>query len=134
LLNGLLDVDKIETAVMSANPHLTPFEQECLEESLQRFKTFMEESTESQSIIASMVENYVNSNDTAFGAYNFRLTKPETFDEIPIEEEYEEPPEYFKSFRSDELIKKSNTSKNSKSSNKKSNFGSKVSSLNESFN
>jgi hypothetical protein len=50
-----------------------------------------------------MVENYVNSNETAFGAYNFKLTKPETYDEIPVQEEYEEPAEFIRSFLSSDL-------------------------------
>jgi hypothetical protein len=81
-----------------------------------------------------MVENYVNSNETAFGAYNFKLTKPETYDEIPVQEEYEEPAEFIRSFLSSDLRSKSKVSTNSKNSkNARNHFSSNVSSINESI-
>ena len=67
----------------------------------------MRESVDSQSIIASMVEDYVNSNDLAYGAYNFKLAKPEIFDEIPVQEEYQDQAELIKSIKSDEFIVRS---------------------------
>jgi hypothetical protein len=48
MTNGLVDFDKIEPAVLAANPNLTPFEKEVLVESLERFQMFMTESVDSQ--------------------------------------------------------------------------------------
>jgi len=44
MTNGLVDFDKIEPAVLAANPNLTPFEKEVLIESLERFQVFLRES------------------------------------------------------------------------------------------
>lgn len=90
----------------------------------------MRESVDSQSIIASMVEDYVNSNDLAYGAYNFKLAKPEIFDEIPVQEEYQDQAELIKSIKSDEFIVRSKKL----FSNRLSTQLSKVSTLNGSIN
>jgi hypothetical protein len=56
LMNGLVDHEKLEEAVLAANPNITPFEKEMLLESLSRVKEFFRATRDSQRLIASMIE------------------------------------------------------------------------------
>jgi len=50
-----------------------------------------------------MVEdNYIDGQEAAFGAFNFKLTRPETYDEIQVTEEYQEPATLIRSLKDHE--------------------------------
>lgn len=52
-----------------------------------------------------MVEDhYINSQETAFGAFNFKMTRPETFDDMPLTEEYQEPTSLILSQKENSLL------------------------------
>jgi len=61
-----------------------------------------------------MVEdNYIDGQEAAFGAFNFKLTRPETYDEIQVTEEYQEPATLIRSLKDHEKANRSYRSKQS---------------------
>ena len=88
LLCGYASVEDIERAVLEQNADLPKAELEDICEQLARFKSFYNETSSSQSIIANLVEYRPG---FEFNDYNFKLRRTDLeADDEPREEEYQE--------------------------------------------
>ena len=82
LLNGMMDVDQLEEAIIKANPDMTEDQKQNVRRNCQRFNSFLEVASTSSSVVSEMC--IIDRQALAYdGFQNFRMVQAQEHDVVP---------------------------------------------------